>query len=64
LAADSPGLVVSFSVYLRSMHEFIKKYLGENASFLVLQLPPEVAVERAATRCTEQYAQMGKNFEE
>ena len=64
LAADSPGLVVSQSVHLESMREFIKQSLGENTCVLALQLPLEIAVERAAVRCTEQYTQVGKSLEE
>jgi adenylate kinase family enzyme len=65
LEPDSPGLVVSYSVYLRSMREFVLRELNcKTDRILVLQVPSEVAVERAGNRCVEQYAQIGKSLEE
>lgn len=61
---ESPTLVVSYSIYLQSMRDFVRTALGENTTLLVLQLPREVALERIASRCVEQYAQVGKSVEE
>jgi len=63
-ATATGGVLVSHSLFRRAHRAFVKEQLGPAGIFLVLDPPPALALERAATRCAEEYSAMGKSVEE
>lgn len=61
-AREGRTVIVTHSVYRRSMRAFVREQLG--ATLLFLDPPPELALARAGARCAVQYAAAGKSAEE
>ena len=63
--SESCVVLITHAVYRRSMRLFVKSQLGDRlARWIFVDPSPKLAIQRAAERCSQQYAAMGKSAEE